>query len=233
MRIRFWPVLLAGPGGRLRAVALVITAFVYYNVENTPVEGAESVPAGEITVLLAKLAHESGEARKATYDHLVALVYDDLRRRARHQMHAESDWNSLQPTALVHEAYERLLGYEMEFENRAHFLNVASTAMRRVLVDRARKRKAEKRRPFQSSIPLESDDVVRTLVSAPDALLDLDAAVNTLRPEQIRLVELRYFAGLTIEETAAAMGLQPETVKKRWQVIKTLLYDKLRDRRGV
>src|SRR5215831_14594248 len=191
------------------------------------------MPAGEITVLLTKLAHQDGDSRKATYDRLVALLYDDLRRRARQQMGAERDWTSLQPTALVHEAYERLLGYEMEFHNREHFLNVASTAMRRVLIDRARKLKAAKRRAFQSSVPLEGDDVVRTLVSAPDALLDLDAAVSTLRPEQIRLVELRYFAGLTIEETAAAMGLQPETVKKRWQVIKTLLYDKLQDRRGL
>jgi len=191
------------------------------------------VPAGEITLLLDKLSHQNGDVRKATYDHLVALLYDDLRRRARQQMGAERDWNSLQPTALVHEAYERLLGYQMEFQNREHFLNVAATAMRRVLIDRARRLKAAKRRAFQSSIPLEGDDVVRTLVSAPDALLDLDAAVETLRPDQARLVELRYFAGLTIEETAAAMGLQPETVKKRWQVIKTLLYDKLRDRRVV
>jgi RNA polymerase sigma factor (TIGR02999 family) len=191
------------------------------------------VPAGEITGLLAKLAHESGDSRKATYDQLVAILYDDLRRRARQQMGGERDWTSLQPTALVHEAYERLLGYEMEFQNREHFLNVASTAMRRVLIDRARKLKAAKRRAFETSVPLDADDVVRTLVSAPDALLDLDAAVDTLRPDQIRLVELRYFAGLTIEETAVAMGLQPETVKKRWQVIKTLLYDKLQDRRGV
>jgi RNA polymerase sigma factor (TIGR02999 family) len=192
-----------------------------------------TVPAGEITILLAKLAHENGDSRKATYNQLVALLYDDLRRRARHQIGAERDWNSLQPTALVHEAYQRLLGYEMEFQNRQHFLNVASTAMRRILIDRARKLKAAKRQTFQSSVPLEGDDVVRTLVSAPDALLDLDAAVSTLRPEQIRLVELRYFAGLTIEETAAAMALQPEAVKKRWQVIKTLLYDKLQNRRGV
>ena len=191
------------------------------------------MPAGEITILFARLAHQNGESRKATYDRLIALLYDDLRHRARQQMGGERDWNSLQPTALVHEAYQRLLGYEMEFQNRQHFLNVASTAMRRVLVDRARKLKAAKRRAFQSSVPLDGDDVVRTLVSATDALLDLDAAVSTLRSEQIRLVELHYFAGLTLEETADTMGLQPETVKKRWQVIKTLLYDKLQDQRGV
>ncbi len=183
---------------------------------------------GEITILLSKLANESGNERKAIYDHLVTLLYEDLRRRARQQIGAGRDWNSLQPTALVHEAYERLLGYGMEFHNREHFLNVASTAMRRVVIDRARKLKAIKRRAFQSSVPLEGEDVVHTLVTAPEMLLDLDAAVTSLRPDQIRLVELRYFAGLTLEETAAAMGLQPETVKKRWQVIKTLLYDKLR-----
>lgn len=188
---------------------------------------------GEITILLGKLAREHGESRKAIYDHLVSLLYDELRRRARQQMGAERNWQSLQPTALVHEAYQRLLGYEMAFQNREHFLNVASAAMRRLLIDRARKLKSAKRGGANAEVSLENEDVVGTLMSAPDALLDLDAAVSTLRPDQIQLVELRYFTGLTTEETAAAMGLRPETVKKRWQVIKTLLYDKLRDRRTV
>jgi DNA-directed RNA polymerase specialized sigma24 family protein len=110
------------------------------------------VPGGEITILLTRLAHQNGESRKATYDRLVALLYDDLPRRARHQMGAERDWTGLQPTALVLEAYERLLGYEMEFQNREHFLNVACTAMRRVLINRARRLKTAKRRAFQSSV---------------------------------------------------------------------------------
>jgi RNA polymerase sigma factor (TIGR02999 family) len=189
------------------------------------------VPGGEITVLLGKLSAESGEARKAIYDRLVALMYDDLRRRARRQMGAERNWQSLQPTALVHEVYNGLLGYDMVFENREHFLNVAATAMRRFLIDRARKLKALKRGGVKPSVPLADENVIHTLETDPEMLLDLDAALHTLREDQVRLVELRYFAGLTIEETAGAMRLQPETVKKRWQVVKMLLYDKLRDRR--
>ncbi len=185
---------------------------------------------GEITFLIGKLGQETGEARKTAYDQLVSLLYDDLRSRARLRMAGEKQWGSLQPTALVHEAYERLLGYDMPFQSRAHFLNVASAAMRRVLIDRARKLKAQKRHALHSSVPLTSDDVVQTMALSPETLLDLDAAVDTLRPEQIQLVELRYFAGLSLEETAMAMGLPPDTVKKRWKVVKTLLYDKLQNR---
>lgn len=183
------------------------------------------MPAGEVTVLLQRLTSESGAARKRTYDELIGLVYEDLRRRAQAQVGREFDARSLRATALVHEAYESMLDYQMPFEGRQHFLNVAASAMRRLLIDRARRRAAEKRGSGQAAEPLKEHHAVEE--QDPETLLALDAALSSLRPEQVQLVELRYFAGLTMEETAEAMGLQVETVKKRWQAIKLLLFDKL------
>ena len=183
--------------------------------------------ATEITVLLNRLSKTEGDERKQAFDRLISMVYSDLRSRARQQMRGERDWKTLQPTALVHEAYGRLMSYDMTFQNREHFLNVAATAMRRLLIERARRVKAVKRGAGQlTSMP--DMPVVEALTQDPNLLLDLDAALATLRPEQVQLVELRYFAGLSLEETAEAMGVKAEAVKKRWQVVKTLLYDKLR-----
>ena len=189
--------------------------------------------SAEITILLEQLSNENGTRRKAVYDRLVSLLYEDLRGRARQQMGGEVRWHTLRPTALVHEAYERLIGYNMRFENREHFLNVASTAMRRLLIDRARKAKAVKRGQGQVVSPLSDENAIHALVEDPDMLLDLDEALKSLREDQIQLVELRFFSGLTFEETGEVMGLQPETVRKRWRVIKTLLHDKLRSRQSL
>src|SRR5215510_15153083 len=108
------------------------------------------MPDGEITQLLGRMSCESGEARKRTYDELVSLVYQDLRREARLQLNRERA-DSLQPTILVHEAYQRLLGYRMPFENREHFLNASATAMRRILIERARRLCSAKRGKRQVS----------------------------------------------------------------------------------
>jgi RNA polymerase sigma factor (TIGR02999 family) len=184
---------------------------------------------GDVTLLLRRLAGEDDEARKQTYDRLISLVYDDLRRRAREQMRNEWDWRTLQPTALVHEAYERLIHYDMDYENRNHFLNVAAAAMRRLLIDYARSKKSAKRWGNKKRTLLENNQsAIFALQQRPEELIDIDNAVQTLRPEQVRLVELRYFLGLTMEETAAAMQVQEETLKKRWRVVKLLLYDKLK-----
>ena len=183
---------------------------------------------GEITLLLNDLSKTQGEERKRAFDRLISVIYADLRSRARQQMRGERDWHTFQPTALVHEAYARLMNYDMNFQNREHFLNVAAAAMRRLLIERARRVKAVKRGAGNVVPALPEMQVVEVLTHDPVQLLDLDAALHTLRPEQIQLVELRYFAGLTMEETALAMGLQVETVKKRWRVVKTLLFDKLR-----
>jgi RNA polymerase sigma factor (TIGR02999 family) len=183
------------------------------------------LPAGEVTVLLQRLTSETGAERKRTYDELIGLVYEDLRRRAQAQVGREFQQQSLRATALVHEAYESMMDYKMPFEGRQHFLNVAASAMRRLLIDRARRLSAEKRGSRQSAEPLKEHHAVED--QDPETLLALDAALQSLRPEQVQLVELRYFAGLTMEETASAMGLQVETVKKRWQAIKLLLFDRL------
>lgn len=187
------------------------------------------VPTGEVTVLLQRLGSATGAERKRTYDELIGMVYEDLRRRAYAQVGREFQWQSLRATALVHEAYEAMLGYQMPFENRQHFLNVAAKAMRRLLIDRARRLSAEKRGSRHAAEPLKDNQAVDE--QDPDTLLAIDEALEGLRPEQVKLVELRYFAGLTVEETAAAMGLEVETVKKRWQTTRLLLYDRLNHRR--
>jgi RNA polymerase sigma factor (TIGR02999 family) len=184
---------------------------------------------GDVTVLLRRLNDRDDAARKQTYDRLIALVYDELRLRARKQMRREQDWHTLQPTALVHEAYERLIHYDMDYEDRSHFLNVAAAAMRRLLVDHARNRKASKRWGDLRRTLIDGDiTAVAAAQQRPEELIDLDNALQTLAPEQIRLVELRYFLGLTVEETADIMQIQVETLKKRWRVVKLLLYDKLK-----
>jgi RNA polymerase sigma factor (TIGR02999 family) len=129
----------------------------------------------------------------------------------------------------VHEAYERLIHYDMDYEDRSHFLNVAAAAMRRLLVDHARNRKASKRWGDLKRTLIDGDiTAVAAAQQRPEELIDLDRAVQSLSPEQIKLVELRYFLGLTVEETADIMQIQVETLKKRWRVVKLLLYDKLK-----
>lgn len=190
-----------------------------------------SAESGDVTLLLRRLAGQDDAGRKETYDRLISLVYDDLRRRARQQMRNEWDWHTLQPTALVHEAYERLIDYEMRYENREHFLNAAAAAMRRLLIDYARSKKSFKRGGDQERTVLnDGETAIGTLLQSPEELIDLDNALESLRPEQVRLVELRYFAGLTMEESAAIMHIEVETLKKRWRVIKLLLYDRLKGR---
>lgn len=189
-------------------------------------------PGGEITVLLQQLATEQEGGRKAVYDKLVTLLYDELRHRARRQLAREHVPQTLQPTALVHEIYGRLADYHMTFENRDHFLNVAASAMRRLLVEEARRKKADKRWGAKQRTPLEDGTAVVTLGNDPLVLIDVDRALADLKPEQVRLVELRYFLGLSMEETAVLMGVEAEALKKRWRVIKLLLYDKLRQRHG-
>jgi len=192
--------------------------------------GGVSAEPGDVTLLLRCLAGQEGAARKQSYDRLISLIYDDLRRRARQQMRHEWDWNTLQPTALVHEAYERLIHYDMGYENRDHFLNVAAAAMRRLLIDYARNKKSSKRGGDQERTLLDDGQTaICALQQSPEQLIDLDNALEALRPEQVRLVELRYFVGLTMEETAAAMQIEVETLKKRWRVVKLLLYDRLKD----
>jgi RNA polymerase sigma factor (TIGR02999 family) len=182
---------------------------------------------GEVTALLRRMK----EGDKDVPDKLVPLVIDELRRLARHYMKNERVGHTLQPTALVNEAYMRLAGYtEMDWQSRAHFIGVAASVMRQVLIDYARKKHAAKRGGTEKDVQLEENLV--GLSSAQSAeLLDLDGALlklEEMNPRHAKVVEMRYFGGLTVEETAEALGVSPITVKRDWSVARAWLKSQIR-----
>jgi RNA polymerase sigma factor (TIGR02999 family) len=160
----------------------------------------------------------------------MTVVYEDLRRVARRRLRAERADHSLAPTALVHEAYLRLVGLRrVRWQNRAHFFAVAARAMRQILVDHARAHAAAKRGGPGWKVPLR-DEVGATAPRDVD-LLDLDAALGKLAsidPRLDDLVVLRFFGGLTIEEAADALGLSPATIKRDWTRARAWLFRELR-----
>lgn len=169
----------------------------------------------EVTRILDQI--EQGNVAAAS--DLLPLVYAELRRLAAHQLKREQPGQTLQPTALVHEAYLRLIGNEpVKWDGRSHFFAAAAEAMRRILIESARRRLSLKRGGGRShQEPNEADAIVA--FKDVDELLDLDAALTKLavdEPELARLVELRYFAGLSVEEAAQALGLSARTVKRNW-----------------
>jgi RNA polymerase sigma factor (TIGR02999 family) len=155
---------------------------------------------------------------KAALDQMTPVVYDELRRLARFFLSSERPDHTLQPTALVHEAYLRLVDQRsVDWKNRAHFLGVASSMMRRILINHARDRRAAKREGLANTLSLE--DALGVFANPQIDLLDLNQALQELTemdPQQGKVVELRYFGGLTIEETAEVMGISPATVKREW-----------------
>jgi RNA polymerase sigma factor (TIGR02999 family) len=178
----------------------------------------------DVTELL--LAWSDG--READHGRLIDVLYDELRRVARRHLRRERDNHSLSPTALVHETYLKLVDQRrVKWQNRAHFFGVAAHLMRRILVDHARSRAAAKR-GHDRTIAL---DVVEVAAAPIDVdLVALDAALDKLAavdPRQSRLVELRFFAGLTVEETAAALGVAPITVKRDWALARAWLFREL------
>jgi len=185
------------------------------------------MPVGDITLLLRRMATQSGAARKVTYDEVMGLVYDELRRKARGFLRSERA-DSLQPTALVHAVYERLLQDKMSYADRRHFYGMAATAMRRILIERARRISALRRGSRQTPDVITDDTPAVAILADPDLLLAIDRAMAALTPDQVRLTELRYYVGLTIEEAANVMDLNVETAKKRWRVIKGLLLAELK-----
>jgi RNA polymerase sigma-70 factor (ECF subfamily) len=156
---------------------------------------------------------------------LMPLVYDELRRLANHYLRQERSDHTLQPTALVHEAYLKLIDQSrVDWQNRAHFFGVAAQSMRRILVDHARSHRASKRGGVQQKLTL--DEAVDYSQPRDIDLLALDDALNLLAKldeRQSRVVELRFFGGLTIEETAEALGVSPATVKVDWSMAKAWL----------
>jgi len=181
---------------------------------------------GDVTRLL-RVAHAGNpEALNRVYD----LVYGELRQIAAARLRQERDGHTLQPTALVNEAYLRLFGNDVRWENRRHFFGAAAQAMRRVLVDQARRRDAEKRGGDLERVSLTQVDIAtedaQVDVLAIDALLGELEQVN---PRLVRTIELRYFGGLDIEATAEVLGVAPATVKRDWAYARAWLLERLSD----
>jgi RNA polymerase sigma factor (TIGR02999 family) len=182
----------------------------------------------EITGLLL----DWGSGDRAALDRLIPLVYQELRRLAHRQMRRERAGDTLQTTALVNEAYLRLVDYErMRPRDRAHFLAIAAQAMRRILIERARSRRAVKRGSGEQRVSLDeaadvSNERAADLVALHEALTRL-AAID---PRKSQLVELKYFAGLNIEETAEVLGVSAPTVERDWRTAKIWLYREISKR---
>jgi RNA polymerase sigma factor (TIGR02999 family) len=182
------------------------------------------IDAHEISRLLADWAGRDSTAR----DRVVALVYDELHRLARQYLSRERPDHTLQATALVNEAYLRLAGVErVRFRDRAHFFAMAATLMRRVLVDHARDRRRKKRGGGVSLTSLDGHDVAGTSAVDVVALDDALSRLARIDGRQARIVELRFFGGLTVEETATALDTSPATVKREWASARAWLYHEL------
>ena len=183
-----------------------------------------SDPGGRITELLQ--SWQQGNAQSG--EEVVPLVYAELRRIAKIRLSAERAGHTLQPTALVHEAWVRLMQqHGATWQNRSQFFAIAAQAMRRILVDHARRRHSNKRNGGEAPVTLDAvEDIVATPV--PDEeMLALDAALEQLSSfdrRQANVVELRFFGGLSIEETAKVMDLSATTVKREWTTARAWLY---------
>jgi RNA polymerase sigma factor (TIGR02999 family) len=181
--------------------------------------------------MLIRLHRDEGDFALvvALLDELLPLVYDELRQLAAHKLAGEASGQTLQPTALVHEAYLRLAG-DQQFDGRGHFFAAAAEAMRRILVDAARRKHALKREGGRRRVPLEE---FHRVTESPEDLLDLDEALTRLaaeEPDKARLVQLRFFAGLSIPDAADSLGISVATAE-RWRTFaRTWLYSEL-DRR--
>ena len=166
---------------------------------------------------------------QAARDELLPLIYGELRRRAAAHLRRERHGHSLQPTALVHEAYLRLVDQQVAWKNRAQFFGLASEMMRRILVDHARTRKRGKRDGALTRVEL--DEAVAIAEQRNVDLVSLDRALQELSkldPRHARVVELRFFGGLTLEEAAEVLGASPATVKRDWSLARTWLYRRLK-----
>lgn len=179
----------------------------------------------DLTTLLANW--RNGD--RSALDEMTPLLYEELRGLARYFLSAERSSHTLQPTALVHEAYLRLIDQRaVNWRNRAHFLGMAATMMRRILINYAEARRASKRQAQVQAISLEE---ALEIPSGPQVdVLDLNRAIDRLveiDPQQGRVVELRCFGGLTVEETAEVMAISPATVKREWSTARLWLMQQM------
>ena len=185
----------------------------------------------EATRILSAIEHGD----RCAAEQLLPLVYDELRRLAAQQLAQEKPGQTLQATALVHEAYTRLVrggeaarGGEQRWDSRGHFFAAAAEAMRRILIDRAREKRSVKRGGGRKKLDLDALDLAAR--AAPDQLLALDEALARLAredPAAARLVELRYFAGLTVEEAGKALGVSTATAYRHWKYARAWLHSRL------
>jgi RNA polymerase sigma factor (TIGR02999 family) len=180
----------------------------------------------ELTQILNALAQ--GDSHAA--DQLLPLVYEELRQLAAQKMAHEKTGQTLQPTALVHEAYLRLLGAEGEshWESRGHFFAAAAEAMRRILIENARRKRSQKH--GGAFMRLDAEDVPLAMPEPAEDLLALDEALNKLAakdPAKAELVKLRYFAGMTINEAAGVLGISAATAKRWWTYTRAWLYQEI------
>jgi RNA polymerase sigma-70 factor, ECF subfamily len=185
----------------------------------------------EVTLLLSALTRgDDGASAK-----LIPVVYDELRRLAGSYMRRERVDHTLQATALVHEAYLKLIEQRsVNWQSRAHFFGVAAQLMRRILIDHARGHSRQKRGGEQKKVSL--DEALIFSEQQADELLAVDDSLNLLAkidPRQAKIVELRFFGGLSVEETAEVLGVSPKTIKRDWSVAKAWLYADLKERYGI
>ncbi len=183
--------------------------------------------ASEITQML----HELSDGNREAWDNLLPLVYDELHRQAARYLRKERQGHTLQTTALINEAYLKLIDQRnVNWESRTHFYAIAAQAMRRILVDYARTTHRKKRGGNDLKLPLEEAMLVAAEEKSVD-LIALDEALNKLAEQdeqQARIVELRYFSGLTLEETAEALHISRATVASDWSMAKVWLFRELR-----
>lgn len=179
---------------------------------------------GEVTTLLQDLPSADKVKRKQILDQVVTLLAGELRERARYRMALEPAGHILQATALLNEFYLRVVNSEIPFEDRQHFMLAAARIMRNIVVDEARRFRAEKRGGRLQETALDYENAGKAAAANPDSILDLNEAVEKLPTEDARLIELRFFYGLTLEETATTMGIEYEALRKRWVRIRRQLY---------
>jgi len=184
----------------------------------------------EVTQILSRI--ESGDAQAS--EKLLPLVYDELRKLAAARMANERPDHTLQATALVHEAYLRLVDVDraQHWDSRGHFFAAAAEAMRRILVERARAKKSRKTGSTRHKIDIDSVDI--GVDASPDQLLDVDEALTALAnhdPAAAAVVTLRYFAGLSIEQAAHSLGISPRTAYRHWNYARAWLCAQLLDQR--
>lgn len=177
---------------------------------------------------VTQLLKDWSDGKREALDELLPLVYDELRRLAHNYLRRERDEHTLQTTALVHEAYLKLIDqHSIDWKNRAQFFALSAQAMRRILLDNARKHISAKRGKGEK---ISLEDAGEIVADTNESLIELDLALQELEKfdeKQAKIVELRYFGGMTIEETAEVLQISPATVKREWQMARAWLFDKV------